>query len=377
MLLGQDPQPKKDVAKRASLSVDEAVTRLSKGRENAGKTASPPEQQPDGIDPEVTTLAESEESDAGGSPGDDAAEAAADASADEDGDAKDPLVAVTINGEEVEVPLSELIAGYSRHGDYTKKTQALAEQRRAVEQQANDIQALHAELTAERAKMQTARAAYEEGLTAFDRAIGTADQEWAKVDWDQLEDEDPVQAQKLWRQYQQHKERKTMAEAEAKRLKEERAEEARREHQEAASRFRAVVREALPEWGNEEVRTKDWAAMHKLAKSLKFTDEEINATTDPRIFLLLHKAMKGDRIQAVKASATNPASTRSGHEAGQQPAKVIPPSGARPVVRAGNSGASTNVREALAKFRATRTIESAASLLASRRTAQARATRRS
>jgi len=44
-----------------------------------------------------------------------------------------PRYRVKVSGEEVEVTLDELLNGYSRTADYQKKTQSLAEQRKAVE----------------------------------------------------------------------------------------------------------------------------------------------------------------------------------------------------------------------------------------------------
>jgi hypothetical protein len=50
-------------------------------------------------------------------------------------DAPEPTYKVKVNGEEVEVPLSELTKGYSREQDYTKKTMALAEKERTLQSQ--------------------------------------------------------------------------------------------------------------------------------------------------------------------------------------------------------------------------------------------------
>ena len=44
-----------------------------------------------------------------------------------------PRYKVKASGEEVEVELDELIKGYQQGADYTKKSQALAEQRKALE----------------------------------------------------------------------------------------------------------------------------------------------------------------------------------------------------------------------------------------------------
>lgn len=52
----------------------------------------------------------------------------------------DHYVTVKVDGEDVRVPLSEAVAGYSRQADYTRKTQELAEQRQQL-QWASAIQA--------------------------------------------------------------------------------------------------------------------------------------------------------------------------------------------------------------------------------------------
>lgn len=51
----------------------------------------------------------------------------------EPGDGEDPNFEVTVNGESLVVPLSELRAGYQKGADYAQKTTALAEQRREFE----------------------------------------------------------------------------------------------------------------------------------------------------------------------------------------------------------------------------------------------------
>jgi len=45
----------------------------------------------------------------------------------------DHYVTVKVDGEDVRVPLSEAVAGYSRHADYTRKTQELAQQRQELQ----------------------------------------------------------------------------------------------------------------------------------------------------------------------------------------------------------------------------------------------------
>ena len=45
----------------------------------------------------------------------------------------DKYVRVTVDGEEIEVPLKEAVSGYQRQADYTRKTQELSEQRKQVQ----------------------------------------------------------------------------------------------------------------------------------------------------------------------------------------------------------------------------------------------------
>lgn len=45
----------------------------------------------------------------------------------------DKYIKVTVDGEELEVPLKEAVSGYQRQADYTRKTQQLAEERRSVQ----------------------------------------------------------------------------------------------------------------------------------------------------------------------------------------------------------------------------------------------------
>ena len=60
-----------------------------------------------------------------------------------------PVYRVTVDGNEIEVTQDELLNGYSRQQDYTRKTQELANQRKTIEQQAQELQqrdAIYAQL---------------------------------------------------------------------------------------------------------------------------------------------------------------------------------------------------------------------------------------
>lgn len=69
---------------------------------------------------------------------DETGEAVEDEEAEED-DAEEPTFTVIIDGKEEAVSQSELISGYQRQADYTRKTQALTEQRKALDTQAEQV----------------------------------------------------------------------------------------------------------------------------------------------------------------------------------------------------------------------------------------------
>jgi hypothetical protein len=83
---------------------------------------------------------------------------------------------VKVDGKEVEVSLEELQKGYSRTEDYTRKTQALAQERKAAQ--------------AELESVRTERAQYSQLLTALQAQLQDAQQ--PNVDMDRLYNEDPI-----------------------------------------------------------------------------------------------------------------------------------------------------------------------------------------
>jgi hypothetical protein len=85
---------------------------------------------------------------------------------------------VKASGEEVEVELDELIKGYQQGTDYTKKSQALAEQRKAIEAERSHLEYVKQE-----------RQAYAQKLKALDSFLTQQNQ---GVDLDVLKETDPI-----------------------------------------------------------------------------------------------------------------------------------------------------------------------------------------
>jgi len=89
-----------------------------------------------------------------------------------------PRYKVKASGEEVEVELDELIKGYQQGTDYTKKSQALAEQRKAFEAERGHLEYVKQE-----------RQAYAQKLQALDSFLSQQSQ---GVNLDVLRETDPI-----------------------------------------------------------------------------------------------------------------------------------------------------------------------------------------
>ena len=112
---------------------------------------------------------------------------------------------VKVAGEEIEVALDELKNGYSRTSDYTKKSQALAEERKAFEQ--------------ERDAVNIERQQYSQLLGQLLMQLTTGGEE--PPDFDRLYEEDPIAASR-----QQHNWQKKQQKLQAIQLEQQRVSEA-------------------------------------------------------------------------------------------------------------------------------------------------------
>ena len=101
---------------------------------------------------------------------------------EDQGEEEPQIFTVNVNGENLEVDLDELKAGYSRQKDYTKKTQEVAEQRKLAEQQMQEFNAKNLELSEE-------RALYNDLLPKMQMMIKNNLRQ--EPNWQQLIDQDP------------------------------------------------------------------------------------------------------------------------------------------------------------------------------------------
>jgi len=250
----------------------------------------------------------------------------------------DLTVKVKVDGQEMEVTLSELRNGYSRTADYTRKATALAEQRKAFESEAEAIRA--------------ERAQYAQMLPILQQQI--QQQNAAEPDWDNLYDEDPIEAARLERHWRRTKEEQTQRlvaiQAEQQRLAAEEAKQRTMHTQAVIEAERSRLPEVIPEWKDQATMMKEAQELREWATSNGLTEQDINSLTQAAHIALVRKAMLYDKGARNVAKAKQPV---------KQKARVVRPGSGNTSAKPG----SVDVKRASKRLAQTGRISDAAALL--------------
>ena len=203
---------------------------------------------------------------------------------EDDNEGSSQTYTVRVDGDEVEVTIDELLSGYSRTQDYTRKTMALADQRKSLETELGQIRQ-------ERAQ-----------LTQVLEQIDVQDQE-QEPNWEALYQQDPQQwavQREMWRTKQ---ERKRALVEEKQRLLQAQESDKQRIVAQFVEQERGKLAEVLPQWRDEKVAKAEKAKVADYAKKIGFTDQEIAQFYDHRAVTTLYKAMKFDELNGGKPKA--------------------------------------------------------------------------
>ena len=205
-------------------------------------------------------------------------------------DEEELLYAVKIDGEEQEVTLDELMKGYSRQSDYTKKTQELSEGRKAIEQ-------LYGQYNSEINAVQQERQQYISALSqVIEHSVAGLDA-YQNIDWETLKNEDPIDylTKKEEQSAMQNQVAYNMQQRDQVALAQKQQQAQRREHFRLSEQHRLV--EVLPEWSDADTRTQLTNDMREYAINNGFTEQDLSGLIDHRYFLTLMKAQKYDALQ--------------------------------------------------------------------------------
>ena len=190
-------------------------------------------------------------------------------------------------GEEREVTLEELMQGYQLGADYTKKTQELAENRKAVEAEAQAIQ-----------EAKQVRDAYAQRLQQIEQFL-TQGQD-SQEDLAAMKENDPIGYAVRVAELTEKKEQLAQVRAEQQRI----AQQQQAEHQQSmAQRVQEEAKklsQVLPEFSDPTKGEQLRSEIRNYGKSVGFTDNELSQVYDSRHVLMLHKAMMYDKLQKGK-----------------------------------------------------------------------------
>jgi len=214
----------------------------------------------------------------------------------EDGLKQPTSYTVKIDGEEVEVTLEELQSGYSRQQDYTRKTQELAQQRKLIEQQQQELaqrDAIYAQLLPKLEAQLSADLANE-------------------PDWNRLYEDDPVgyvREKQLW---DERKEKLKATQAENQRLQQEALVKQQQQLAQFVQYGQQKLLEIVPEWKNPEIAQQEKLAIRDYGiNTLGYTAQEMDTIYDYRALLGLRNAWLNDKtVQATKKKPTEKAPAR-------------------------------------------------------------------
>lgn len=209
-----------------------------------------------------------------------------DAEESDDNDEQEPTYTVKVDGQSMEVPLSELLKGYSRTSDYYRKTEAVANTRKEVEAQLESVK--------------QERAQYAQLLGALEQQVKSS--MTAEPDWARLRQEDPIEYAAQWAEYQQRERQFAAMQAEQQRVSRLQEEERAQQMQQILQQQAQAMVEAIPEWKDSTRAANEKKAIAEYAQKLGFTADELAQTYDHRAVVALRKAYLYDQIMARKAT---------------------------------------------------------------------------
>jgi hypothetical protein len=173
--------------------------------------------------------------------------------------------------------------------DYVKKTEEIAEHRRALESTFAEIQ--------------HERETYARNLQQLLVVAAPEIQRFANIDWQQLAQDQPAEYVRLTAERDAMRNRIGGIQGELQRVT--------AQSQEAQAQQFAVIRRAeqqrlveqLPEFGDPEKAPKRIAEMRDYLSKRGFTPEEIGGVVDHRVLLVVDAAMRAERMQQVRRQA--------------------------------------------------------------------------
>ena len=209
----------------------------------------------------------------------------------EESDDDEPRYRVKMAGEEREITQSELIKLAQQGADYTKKSQQVAEERKRLESEARVIE------EARRERME-----YAQRLQALQQYL--EQQTPPTEDLEYLKENDPIGYAVKVAELTQQREQMAAIRAEQERLAAMQQAESVQQQRAIISQQAQLVSQLIPEYADAQKGEALRKELRAYAKSIGYTDEEVNSVYDARTVKALYDAMQYARLQKSKPEVT-------------------------------------------------------------------------
>ena len=195
------------------------------------------------------------------------------------------LYEVTVNGNKQKVSLDQLMEGYSKGSDYTKKTMELSEQRRSLDTELNNF-------SKDKEAVKRMRDEYAQKLQAVEQNLQTED----NIDWVSLAQTDPTEYAVKKAEHDRKKELQQNVQRERQKLAMEQTKEQEKLYENHIKMERGKLVEALPIFGDEKKAPKLMEDLSKFAMKQGYTQQEVSMIVDHRAVKTLYDAFKYNQL---------------------------------------------------------------------------------
>jgi hypothetical protein len=210
---------------------------------------------------------------------------------DDDGEEQEqPTYLVKAAGEEREVTLNELIKSYQLGTDYTKKSQAVAEERKAVESERQAVQ-----------EAKQMRDTYAQRLEMIEQMLVPQQQE---ENLEYLKETDPIGYSVKVAEMIQRDKQLAAVQAERHRINQQQEQDRQVQMQSVVAEEMQKLSSFIPEFTDPAKGEAIRNDIRAFGKQIGFSDNELAAVYDSRAVLTLYKAMQYDKLVASKPAIT-------------------------------------------------------------------------
>lgn len=200
---------------------------------------------------------------------------------------------VKASGEEKEVTIDELIKNYQLGADYTKKTQDIAEQRKAIEEGMKEVQ-----------ESKQVRDLYSQRLQAVEEFLSKQVSEATPQDLAEMKENDPVGYAVKIAEITEKKENLNAVQQERAKIAQQQQLEQKRFLQQKVVEEAQKLSQILPEFSDPNKGEQLRNEIRNYGKSVGFSDDEMSNVIDHRHVLMLRKAQLYDQLQKNKPNVT-------------------------------------------------------------------------